>query len=274
MITPKDIEGKVFGSGLRGYKKEEVDQFLDEIMLDYQKLLDENERLQKNVKDMEAEVAECKKSEKSVLRTLEQAKNLMSDISASAEKRADAIIQNARSEANRIMTDAKESAANMQAKQDTLRSRINSYQTKYKQLLMSELAKLKNNDDDLFGELKEDFFPASMVSTDTETFDELRELEEMAAPEEPAIPETVIEEPAEEPAAEEPVKEEPQTLTEQVLNELNGEGYVVGSDSDADEIDRDLNTIRSSVGEFDDKASTIVMDRMDDKTRVFADPKA
>ena len=269
MITPKDIEGKVFGSSLRGYKKEEVDQFLDEIMIDFQKLLSENERLQKNVRDMEAEVAECKKSEKSVLRTLEQAKNLMSDISASAEKRADAIIQNARAEANRIMTDAKDSAGAMQVRQDTLRKRINSYQTKYKELLMSELAKLRTEEDDLFGELKEDFFPASMVSSEPDTFDDFSDLEETAA-EEPEIPETVIEEAASEaPEAEEPV----QSLTEQVLNELNGEGYVVGSDSDADEIDRDLNMIHSSVGEIDDKASTIVIDRSEDITKVYKGPR-
>ena len=276
MITPKDIESKVFGSSLRGYKKEEVDQFLDEIMIDYQKLLDENEQLQKNVRNMESEIAECKKSEKSVLKTLEQAKNLMSDISASAEKRADAIVQNAHAEANRIRTEAQESAAALKNRQDALREKIDSYQTKYKQLLMSELAKLKRDENDLFGELKEDFYPASMVTADEDTFAEIEEIEGMTAPDaeapaEPDAPE--VPETAEPEAPEEPAEEEhEQTLTEQVLKELNGEDYVIGSDSDADEIDRDLNSFRETASDIDDKASTIIIDREKEQTKIFEEP--
>ena len=276
MITPKDIESKVFGSSLRGYKKEEVDQFLDEIMIDYQKLLDENEQLQKNVRNMESEIAECKKSEKSVLKTLEQAKNLMSDISASAEKRADAIVQNAHAEANRIRTEAQESAAALKNRQDALREKIDSYQTKYKQLLMSELAKLKRDENDLFGELKEDFYPASMVTADEDTFAEIEEIEGMTAPdaEAPAEPEALeVPETAEPEAPEEPAEEEhEQTLTEQVLKELNGEDYVIGSDSDADEIDRDLNSFRETASDIDDKASTIIIDREKEQTKIFEEP--
>lgn len=276
MITPKDIESKVFGSSLRGYKKEEVDQFLDEIMIDYQKLLDENEQLQKNVRNMESEIAECKKSEKSVLKTLEQAKNLMSDISASAEKRADAIVQNAHAEANRIRTEAQESAAALKNRQDALREKIDSYQTKYKQLLMSELAKLKRDENDLFGELKEDFYPASMVTADEDTFAEIEEIEGMTAPdaEAPAEPEAPeVPETAEPEAPEEPAEEEhEQTLTEQVLKELNGEDYVIGSDSDADEIDRDLNSFRETASDIDDKASTIIIDREKEQTKIFEEP--
>ena len=42
MITPQEIETKAFASSVRGYKKEEVDVFLDEIMMDYQELINEN----------------------------------------------------------------------------------------------------------------------------------------------------------------------------------------------------------------------------------------
>ena len=38
MITPADIENKEFSRGVRGYKEEEVDEFLDLIILDMEKL--------------------------------------------------------------------------------------------------------------------------------------------------------------------------------------------------------------------------------------------
>lgn len=50
MITPKDIETKQFTSTKGGgYKGDEVDQFLDEIMVDYSRLLEERNALKNKV---------------------------------------------------------------------------------------------------------------------------------------------------------------------------------------------------------------------------------
>ena len=35
MIKPIDIQEKTFSKGVRGYREEEVDKFLDEVMVDY-----------------------------------------------------------------------------------------------------------------------------------------------------------------------------------------------------------------------------------------------
>jgi len=46
-ITPQDIVDKVFSKKFRGYDKEEVDEFLDKIYIDYEELVrykDEAER--------------------------------------------------------------------------------------------------------------------------------------------------------------------------------------------------------------------------------------
>ncbi|MEF9921853.1 MAG: DivIVA domain-containing protein [Anaerovoracaceae bacterium] len=47
MITPLDIENKEFARGVRGYKEDEVDDFLDLVIIDYEKLLLENQKLKK-----------------------------------------------------------------------------------------------------------------------------------------------------------------------------------------------------------------------------------
>ena len=41
MIRPIDIQEKEFTRGVRGYKEEEVNEFLDEITIDLERLLDE-----------------------------------------------------------------------------------------------------------------------------------------------------------------------------------------------------------------------------------------
>ena len=42
MITPADIEYKEFTKAVRGYKEEEVDEFLDLIIVDMENLIREN----------------------------------------------------------------------------------------------------------------------------------------------------------------------------------------------------------------------------------------
>ena len=45
MITPADIEYKEFTKAVRGYKEEEVDAFLDLIIVDMENLIRENKKL-------------------------------------------------------------------------------------------------------------------------------------------------------------------------------------------------------------------------------------
>ena len=48
MLTPIEIENKEFKKGLRGYRDEEVDEFLDIIKEDYESLCRENTALKEN----------------------------------------------------------------------------------------------------------------------------------------------------------------------------------------------------------------------------------
>ena len=53
-ITPQDIVDKVFSTKFRGYDKEEVDEFLDKIYIDYEDLVrykDETERYIKRLEE-------------------------------------------------------------------------------------------------------------------------------------------------------------------------------------------------------------------------------
>ena len=53
-ITPQDIVDKVFSTKFRGYDKEEIDEFLDKIYIDYEELVrykDETERYIKRLEE-------------------------------------------------------------------------------------------------------------------------------------------------------------------------------------------------------------------------------
>jgi len=145
MLTALDIQNKEFSKGLRGYDEEEVDVFLDEIIVDYQKLLDENAELK-------SKLGEVKSADGSVIKTLESAKAILNDISASAEKRANMIIQNAELEAQGKLGRIEDDLRNLQAKKNQLESDVYSLKIRLKNTLESELERIELMDKDVLGE--------------------------------------------------------------------------------------------------------------------------
>jgi len=144
MITPAIILKKDFTRGVRGYREEEVDQFLDQISVDLDELMRDNEALKARVKELQIEIERYRGSEKTMLGTLEAAKSLMTDISASAEKRADILMKNAELEAERIRREARESVEHTTEEATALSRRWELFSARFRDLLESELERFND----------------------------------------------------------------------------------------------------------------------------------
>ena len=107
MIMPIDIDKKEFTRDKKGYNSREVDEFLDLIIVDYEKCLNDNRSMAHKIKFLEKQLEEAQKSDNAMLDTLETAKRLMADISASAERRAELMIRDAELEAETMVLEAK-----------------------------------------------------------------------------------------------------------------------------------------------------------------------
>ena len=156
MITPLEIQEKEFGRSLKGFKEEEVNEFLDQITLDLECLLAENQQLLLENQKLRDDLKKFQESEHSVINTLETAKALMNDISVSAEKRAQILLKNAELEAQTMMREAKETAARMNEEHTQLTNKLMSFRRKYKEMLESELRQLEGSTNDLFDALSMD----------------------------------------------------------------------------------------------------------------------
>lgn len=150
MITPLDIQNKEFQKGMRGYKEEDVDRFLDLLTLDYEKIIEENHMLKEKINEMNKEVIHYKEKEESIHETLDTAKHLMKDISESAEKRAELLVKNAELEAERIVKESQQTAEKVLEEYDEVKTRINIFITRYKTLLESELERFNGISTELF----------------------------------------------------------------------------------------------------------------------------
>ncbi len=152
MITPLDIQNKEFAKGVRGYKEDDVDGFLDLLTLDMEKLLEENKKLKDQIHALNNELLRYKSTEGTVLETLEAAKSLMGDISASAEKRAEILVKNAELDAKMITREARESAERLTEENNALRNRYMQFRSRFKNMLEMELERFDTLSEDIFGE--------------------------------------------------------------------------------------------------------------------------
>lgn len=159
MVTPKDIENKEFTRGMRGYKEDEVDDFLDLIIVDMERLIKENKILKGEVLKLKKEVDEKKDSEESVVKTLEAAKALMNDISASSERRAQVMLKNAELDAEAIQREARESVTRYTQEGNRLMERVETFKRRYRDMLQDEMERINNSTGDLVSEFEKTFLP-------------------------------------------------------------------------------------------------------------------
>lgn len=96
MITPVDLENKEFKKGFHGYRAEEVDDFLAELLKDYSKLYRENA----GMKDKNAILNDAVENYKSMEETMRSA-------IVSAQRTSEEIIRNANEQADNIVNEAK-----------------------------------------------------------------------------------------------------------------------------------------------------------------------
>ena len=100
MYTPLDIENKKFAKQMmNGYSVEEVDNFLDELTLDYEKLYKQSNESENKISELEASIAKYRSLESTLQNTLVMAQSTADEVKKTAQQQADQIIRDAQSAA-------------------------------------------------------------------------------------------------------------------------------------------------------------------------------
>ena len=111
MITPLDIENKKFSRQMmNGYNVDEVDDFLDEVMEDYESNYKEVAMLRTKVEELESALTRYKTIESTLQNTLVMAQSTADEVKNVARQQADQIINEAQREAENIIRASKDSA--------------------------------------------------------------------------------------------------------------------------------------------------------------------
>lgn len=97
MLTPMDIQRQDFEVKLRGYNADEVDDFLDLVGKDYEKLYKENAELREQVKQLDKSIEQYRAMEETLQKSIVLAQTAAEDIKKNATEKADVIVNEAQS---------------------------------------------------------------------------------------------------------------------------------------------------------------------------------
>ena len=149
MITPLDIENKKFAKQMmNGYNVDEVDDFLDELTLDYGKLYKENAELKAQREELDSNVGKYKNIENTIQNTLIMAQKTADEVQEVAKKQAEQIIKDAEYQAKNSVEELNTQILLKQKELEDLKKQFDVYKAKMESLLISQLELLKDHKED------------------------------------------------------------------------------------------------------------------------------
>ena len=144
MYTPLDIENKKFAKQMmNGYSVEEVDNFLDELTLDYEKLYKESNENKSKISELEASLEKYKNLETTLQNTLVMAQSTADEIKKVAQQQADQIVRDAQGTAKQQVMELEQQITLKTKELEDLQKQFDVYKAKMESLLISQLELLK-----------------------------------------------------------------------------------------------------------------------------------
>jgi cell division initiation protein len=139
MLTPLDIQNKEFKKAFRGYNETDVDSFLDEIILDYEKLYKENIELKDKIAMLTKQLDQYNDLEETLKNTLVVAQSTAEEVTLAAKNRADLIVKEAESNAEMLIKNANIEVIKVQNEYENLKKEILIFITKFRTLLNAQM---------------------------------------------------------------------------------------------------------------------------------------
>ena len=144
MITPLDIENKKFGKQMmNGYSVEEVDDFLDDLTVDYGKNYKEITELKSKVEELTASLNHYKSIESTLQNTLLMAQETAEEVKNVAKQKADQIVSDAQASSEKKLNELNNEIAMKEQALEDVKKQFDIYKAKMESLLISQLELLK-----------------------------------------------------------------------------------------------------------------------------------
>jgi len=121
MLTPLDIHNKVFKKSFRGYNEKEIDDFLDQVVKNYEKLYLDNIELKETLDRVSSKMEHYELMEKTLNNTLVIAQETAEEAKLQAKKETELVLKEAEIRAQKLLAEASAKALRMSSENEELK---------------------------------------------------------------------------------------------------------------------------------------------------------
>lgn len=144
MLTPLEIENKKFSKQMvNGYNVDEVDEFLDLLTVDYERLYKENAEAKEKIEQLNEDVSHYKTIENTLQSTLMMAQSTAEEVKNVARQQAEQIISDAQSTVKQEIMNLEQEIVLKRRELEDAAKQFDIYKAKMESLLISQLELLK-----------------------------------------------------------------------------------------------------------------------------------
>ena len=145
-LTPLDIHNKSFNKGFRGYDEDEVNEFLEQVMKDYELVLREKRDLEEKLNGVHERLGHFNNIEDTLNKSILVAQEAAEDVKRNAQKEAKLIIKEAEKNADRIVNDSLAKARKIAMEIEELKKQSKVFRRRFTMLVEAQLDLIKNED--------------------------------------------------------------------------------------------------------------------------------
>ncbi len=169
-LTPVDIHNKEFSKGFRGYDEDEVNEFLEQVIKDYELVLREKKELEEKIAAMNERLGHFSTIEETLNKSIVVAQEAAEEVKGNAMKEAKLIIREAEKNADRIVNESLSKARRIALEIEELKKQSKVFRTRFRMLIEAQLDLINNDDWDQLMEFELD-------ATELNSLEEVEELE-------------------------------------------------------------------------------------------------
>ena len=148
-LSPLDIYNKEFKSSALGYNKKEVEEFLEDVGMSYEKALKKINSLEEENKKLNEELQRYENLDQKLQNTLQAIQDTVTEEKERARKEAELIISKAEDEAEKIKKEAKSDIQEEYKKLEELKEKKKLFEIRFRTFLQNHLDLLNEQKEDL-----------------------------------------------------------------------------------------------------------------------------
>ena len=148
-LTPMEINNKEFKRAIRGYAQEEVDEFLDRIVEEYEALYKENSKLKEKLDAANEKIQHHAQIENTIQNTLILAQETAEQSKKTSQEEADRIIRKANDTAQKILDKAHNDVLQINDDYDVIKQEFVKFRAKFRNFMNFQM--------ETFDDLERDF---------------------------------------------------------------------------------------------------------------------